>query len=215
LRNSVDSGSADIDNFVLVRSDRSTSRGDGIASYVEESLRFSPIDLGIPPVGTLTDIVAVSLYLARGRVVIICVYPSTFSAFLSDLRYIESCLFYAACITDAIVCLGNFNTNVLGQTDHNAKLLLDIASLFSLMQLIDNPTRLTSNLSTILDLMFVLSSINVFECVVSDAISVSDHLTIYAMLAISRSRRPGRVSLSRNIHAIRPDDIECQLGLID
>lgn len=104
---------------------------------------------------------------------------------------------------------------MLGQTDYNAKLLLDIASLFSLRQLIDTPTCLTCNSATILDLVFVSSSINVHECGVSDAISVSDHLIIYATLAVSRPRRPGRVSLSRNIHAIRPEDTEYQLGLID
>ena len=43
--------------------------------------------------------------------------------------------------------------------------------------------------------------------------SMSDHLTIHATLAIPR-HRPGRVSVSRSIHAIRPKDIEYKLGLI-
>ena len=104
----------------------------------------------------------------------------------------------------SIVCLGDFNVDIFGQIDYNAKLLLDIASLFPLRQLIDAPTCLTCNSTTILDLIFVLSSINVIKCGVSDATSVSDHLTIHATLAIPRPHRPGRVSVSRNIHAIRP-----------
>ena len=40
---------------------------------------------------------------------------------------------------------------------------------------------------------------------------VCDHFTIHATLAIPR--RPGHVSVSRNIHAIMPEVIE--LGLID
>ena len=66
----------DIDDYVLVRSNKFTGRrGGGVALYIDEPLQFSPIDLGVPPVGTLTDIVAVSLQLARGRrVAVICVY---------------------------------------------------------------------------------------------------------------------------------------------
>ena len=45
--------------------------------------------------------------------------------------------------------------------------------------------------------------------------SVWDHLTIHVTLAIPRSYRPGRVSFSCNIHAIRPEDLEYELGLID
>jgi len=65
--------------------------------------------------------------------------------------------------------------------------------MFSLRQLIDAPTRLTCNLANILDLIFASSSINVIECGVSDAISVSDHLTIHATLAIPRPHRSDRV----------------------
>ena len=90
-------------------------------------------------------------------------------------------------------CLGDFNVDILGQIDSNAKLLLDIASLFSLRQLIDAPTRLTYNSATNLDLIFVSSSFNMVECGVSNAISVNDHLTIQATLAIPQPHRPGRV----------------------
>jgi len=69
---------------------------------------------------------------------------------------------------------------MLDQINYNAE--FDIASLFSLRQLIDALTRLTCNSATILDLIFVLSSINVIECGVSDAISVSDHLTVHATM---------------------------------
>ena len=62
-----------------------------------------------------------------------------------------------------------------------------------------------------MDFIFVLWRINVVECGVNDAISVSDYFTIHATPAISRSHRPDRVSFLRNIHAIRPEDIEYEL----
>jgi len=87
-------------------------------------------------------------------------------------------------------------------------------SLFSLRQLIDAPTRLTCNSATTLDPIFVIyfvsSNFNIVECRVSDAINVSDHLTIYTSYSAITSSCD-RVSVSRNIHAIRPEDIELEL----
>ena len=52
------------------------------------------------------------------------------------------------------------------------------------------------------------------EYEVSDAISMSNHLTIHVTLTILRLHRPDHVSVSHNIHAIRPEDIEYELELI-
>ena len=65
----IDSGSVDIDNYArsLGQIHRICRRGGGITLYIiyiDESLQFSPIGLGV---GTLIDIVAVSLHLARSR----------------------------------------------------------------------------------------------------------------------------------------------------
>jgi len=49
------------------------------------------------------------------------------------------------------------------------------------------------------------------ECGVSDAVGVSDYLTTHATLAIPRPRHSDRIYLSRNIHAIKPEDIEHEL----
>ncbi|EGI57530.1 hypothetical protein G5I_14425 [Acromyrmex echinatior] len=49
LWNSTDFGSIDVDNYVLVHLDRSTGREDGIVLYINESLRFSLISLGVLP----------------------------------------------------------------------------------------------------------------------------------------------------------------------
>jgi len=121
-----------IDNYVLVCSDRSIGRrGDGIVLYINESLQFFPIGLDVPPVGTLTDTVAVSLHLARDRqVAVTCVYRHP-SAPSSDLHFIKSYL-SCACITDAIICLDNFNVNILGQIDCYSPNCYSIASLFFL-----------------------------------------------------------------------------------
>ncbi|KYN20122.1 hypothetical protein ALC57_07529 [Trachymyrmex cornetzi] len=61
LRNSIDSGSIDIDNYVLVQ--------------------LGQIH-GVPPASTLTDIVAVSLHFTRSRMAI-CVYRPLAHHFLT------------------------------------------------------------------------------------------------------------------------------------
>jgi len=109
-----------------------------VLRYIDESLQFSPIGLSVPPILSLTLLLYLSiLFAVEWR-------SSAYIALLvHHLHFIESCLSYAACIIDAIVCLGDFNVHA--GSNYNAKLLLDITSLFSHEQLIDTSIRLTCN----------------------------------------------------------------------
>ncbi|TGZ54362.1 hypothetical protein DBV15_12385 [Temnothorax longispinosus] len=119
LRDTIDTKFVDISGFTFVRSDRSTgSRGGGI-------------DLGVPPPGTLVDIVAVSLRLTHRCVAVICAYRPPRSP-VSDMHYIETRLSHIACSADKIVCMGDFNIDMLRAGEPNARLLCDIASNLSL-----------------------------------------------------------------------------------
>ena len=215
LRDAIDPRLIDINGFTLIRSDRSTgSRGGGVALYVNSSLSISRIDLGAPPPGTLVDIVAVSLSLTHKRVAVICIYRPP-RAPISDLHYVESLLSHITCNADEIVCMGDFNVDVLRPNEHSARLLRDIASNLSLRQLIDQPTRLIQNSSSILDLIMISRSVGVVDCGVSEELDVSDHFMVWATLRIARPSCKARVALSRNIHSIQPSDISSELLGID
>ena len=74
--------------------------------------------------------------------------------------------------TSSIVCLGNYN----------AKLLHNFSDFFQLSQVIDNPTQVSANSSTTIDLAFVTQSLSVIETDVLMTSHIFDHSMIYFIL---------------------------------
>ena len=71
--------------------------------------------------------------------------------------------------------------------DHGSRLLVDIANLFSLTQLIEEPTRITSSSSTLIDHIFT-NSPDKISCAGVSHVSISDHSLIYAYRKLSTDR---------------------------
>ena len=81
--------------------------------------------------------------------------------------------------------MGDLNCNLGSPTlDHNSTLLYTITNLFSLHQLIDEPTRITESSSTLLDVIFT----NMPDRIVCSGVShigISDHSLVYAFRKLS------------------------------
>ena len=81
--------------------------------------------------------------------------------------------------------LGDLNYNLAApQLDHNANLLSSIADVYSLQQLITDPTRCTESSSTLIDLVFTNRPDRIVCSGVSH-IGISDHSLIYAYRKLS------------------------------
>lgn len=76
---------------------------------------------------------------------------------MSELKTLESYLTNVAYMTDTIICMGDFNINMLNQSDAGVRYILNIMSFFSLKQLIMSPTRITRDTASLLDLILVSS----------------------------------------------------------
>ena len=74
--------------------------------------------------------------------------------------------------------------------DHGSRLLVDIANLFSLTQLIEEPIRITSSSSTLIDHIFQSdkNSPDKISCAGVSHVSISDHSLIYAYRKLSIDR---------------------------
>ena len=106
---------------------------------------------------------------------------------------------------------------VISMSTYLVKLIImqncySISRRFSLRQLVA-PTHLTCNSATILDLIFISSSINVIEWR-SQRCNHCEWPFYHTTLAILRSHVLV-MSVSHNIHAIRPEDIEYELRLLE
>ena len=103
--------------------------------------------------------------------------------------------------------------------DHGSRLLVDITNLFSLTQLIEEPTRITSSSSSLTDHIFTNTPDKVICAGVSN-VGLSDHSLIYAYRKLSMER-PTKGHSSVNYRSFknfdlakfRHDIVKSKLGL--
>ena len=83
--------------------------------------------------------------------------------------------------------MGDLNCDLSSTVlDHSSRLLIDIAELYNLSQLINEPTRTTDSSSTLIDHIFTNTPDKVVCSGVSH-VSISDHSLIYAFRKLSIS----------------------------
>ena len=87
--------------------------------------------------------------------------------------------------------LGDFNCNIISNTDNNTRLLNEVADIYGLDQLITEPTLITQNTSTLIDVVFNNRPDRIV-CSGVKHVGISDHSLVYAyrkLSADSQSRR--------------------------
>lgn len=122
LRSSDNSNDFLIQNYCLLRCDRSIeSRGGCVAIYVNTSLSFASVDFAsqCTPNNHNIDIMGVKIVLCRKSLIILAVYRPPRVSFSLFLNYLENCLAIAFVGANLVVCLGDFNINLLNVIDVN------------------------------------------------------------------------------------------------
>ena len=95
-----------------------------------------------------------------------------------------------------VILLGDFNVNFLATKNYASRALkrklLSFTSMYNLEQLIDKPTRITENSSTLIDLLFANNNHRIVSSGVLH-VNLSDHSLIYCVVKAGVRRAPGRV----------------------
>lgn len=146
-----------IDHFNIYRTDRN-SRGKGLCVSVKNSLRFEVIqtrqDFG-------WEQLWIKLTTRKRKFAIGVVYKphnQNTNGFLDDF---EDSLIDIRLVVDQIVCMGDFNLDLLGLENNEVKKFNLILESLSLSQIIDVPTRVTATSATLLDYVIVQSDAEV------------------------------------------------------
>lgn len=131
LHETDDSADFIIADYTLVRRNRSTgARDGGVALYINSSLSFSIVNSDIPLADTCVDMVGVIIYLRRKRVTVFSIYRPPRSPF-SEFQIIESYLANVASAADIILCMGDFNVNMLDRRNSATRYVHDIISFLA------------------------------------------------------------------------------------
>lgn len=167
LNTDINTTSVDINGFRFIRRDR-RGRGGGVGVYVRDQIKTAIIEVG----GDIEQLwlnVQINTY----KFIIGVVYrpPNLdYKLFLNELE--DS---YATCIavSDVVYCCGDFNIDMLKIDSPSTVYFNNFLNSINVHQLIDQPTRLTINSSSLIDLILttditMVAGAGVISCDVSD-----------------------------------------------
>lgn len=204
LHNGIDNNLLHINDFTLFRCDRG-SRGGGLCAFVKNIFNISIIS-------TPKNIeqLWLNINLKNEKIALGIVYkPPTLDSqiFFNEM---EDTLSLIAPTVDDIICLGDFNINVLNL--HNAAVdnLFSLLDEFKLKQIIDTPTRITDKTTSLIDLILVLNYERIMDKGVIEN-QMSDHLITFCLLETANKLNEPRMVTYRNFKNFDYNSFELDL----
>lgn len=174
-----------IPGFTFYRQDRGMGRGGGVGVYVSKKLNVQIIDdIDITPSAHLEHI-WLKVKLKTKTLVLGNIYrpPSgNLNFFINQLDEILSQLVHTV---EDIVCVGDMNVNLLNLNNP----LTHMFEAYNLLQLINEPTRITNNSMSLLDPIFITSDCEVIKSSVLNTDNISDHKLVYCELALKLPKK--------------------------
>ncbi len=168
-------------DYNVFRKDRGQGKGGGVLLYVKNTLNCSQIEL---PTDNTLECVGVNISLSdKMSFIVLCMYrkPSANADFYDQLKALLKMLNPKK----EIILVGDLNVNWDNKKERkNLKLITDT---FNLAQLIEQPTRITNNSKTKIDLLFT----NKPERIVKThnfVTGLSDHNVIFFTRKLTKHR---------------------------
>ena len=181
LDHEVSEGEVTIPGYRFLRRDRAGKRGGGVGIYVHHTLNLKvDKDLDHP------DIESIWVTVSNGHstpLTIGCIYrpPDAKVKFWKDLEVLTEGL-----EGNDLVILGDLNVDTLNISDHNLNNLNSITSPLSLRNIIQEPTRLSANSATCIDLILT-NNTNIQKASV-EHLDISDHALVSCSLCIPNEK---------------------------
>ena len=154
----------------------------GVCFYVRSCINFSPrLDLSSPQLENL----CIEIRKPSSKPFIVSTWYRPPDLTSDKFSYFESFIGRLDAKNVEYYLLGDLNCDLGAPVlDRNSRLLTDIADLYGMHQLINEPTRITESSSTIIDHIFTNTPDKIVSSGVSH-VSISDHSLIYAFRKLS------------------------------
>lgn len=172
LDNSILDSELCIDNYDIVRLDRNR-HGGGVMFFVISSLSHSLVFSGSENL----ELIVISLNLPQTKVCVGLFYrPPNAPTCIFDNILSTLCTYVDVSLFSNFIFLGDFNVNVLNPSHPSFCKLHFLASSLCLTQIVSEPTHVTSNSHSLIDLIFMSSPSSLINCSTVPALANSDHL---------------------------------------
>jgi hypothetical protein len=139
-----------VPSFNFIRKDRkSISRGGGLAIYINNNLQYRLLST---PTSEVVESLLLKISTSAGGLCLLLVYcpPGRAGSLLS---FFEELFDGTTLGVSNTIVIGDFNVDWLKNSTHKAN-ISDMMSLHNFTQLVSEPTRVTDNSSTLIDLLF-------------------------------------------------------------
>ena len=179
--------------YEIVRRDRSFNgrSGGGVCFYIRNCINYPILsDLCIKQLENL----CIEICKPRSRSFLVITWYRPPDSTVDKFDVFQSLVGRLDTLNAEFYIMGDINCNVAApELDHNSRLLNDIANLFSLHQLINEPTRVSLTSSSLIDLIFTNCSDRLSFCGVYPT-TINDHSLVYAYRKLSAGVQSGNHS---------------------
>ena len=142
-------------NYVLGTSfARSRYLGGGVCIYIKSDIKFTSIDLTQYCDEKNIEICSLKINIDKSNILVLCVYRSPSGNFDYFIKKMEKVLNFLHKTKTEFIITGDFNVNFLNESERKTQLLLLLNS-FNLFNIVQQPTRITQNNSSLIDNIFI------------------------------------------------------------
>ena len=164
------------------------------------------------------ELLIVSLKTTNSVVIVALMYrPPSLSDLIFDELLTALCSHVDVSLFDNFVLIGDFNVNLFAPCNASDSLrLLAVTNSLSLSQVVTEPTRISNNSRTLIDLIFLSSLSQLSSCYTIPSLANSDHLGLHLSLSIPNTQRTSqKVSSRRKLWRYDHADFEKAAELIN
>lgn len=213
LNNQVSDYSIRIEGYKLLRCDRADGRkGGGVAFYIDNAIKFKVINV---PVDNILEQLWISINIAGKRVCLGSLYRPPNTNVTVALQNLENILENFLPEYDYVLFGGDFNIDMLNKVNASGEQLNNFLKKYGLHQFITQPSRITNDSLTLLDLIVSSSLDLLLDTEVTNMEGISDHCLVTCTLKIKKSVQPVIYRTYRDFSDFNYNLFLCDLFLVD
>lgn len=196
----------------MLRKDRS-GRGGGVCFYLKSHFRFSVPNI-LHDASHSMEFLWIVLNLNGIKIGIAVYYRSPDISISYFIKHFEDAVVQIFMEVDRIVILGDFNVDFFCD-DYKCRLFQNTLKMFNLKQVIEDPTRVAANSSTLIDYIIVSSEVQILKSGTLGSGIISDHRLVFCTMGCSFSIPPPKLIAYRNFKGFCIDDFCASASIVD
>ncbi len=182
----------EVPGYTLLRYDRPGREGGGSLLYIQDGFRFLPLNYEVAfPNEVEVNCIQIFPPFHKPIIIVLIYRPPIDTLKSSFIRSLESLLFHIEQDKIDSIIFGDFNIDLL-TSDKFSSSLSSLTSSFGYKQLIDEPTRVTTNSATLLDHIYTTFPSKIKQSGVF-SLTISDHRFTFCVLSYKKGKVPSKI----------------------